>query len=98
MVNLVKALFGRLGGFLRLTAAATGAGVSLGTLASWAVKYGPLIAAVISFIEERKTDEERRRAATDFERGFRVLVETKNTQALEDAIRDHCGPDGCMLP
>lgn len=98
MFAWIKNLFSRLGGVLHLAATAMGSGVSLGTLAAWALKYGPLIAAVIEFVEQRKTEEEQHQAATDFERGFRVLTQTKNPKALEDAIRSRCGPDGCMLP
>lgn len=98
MFAWIGSLAAWVGGAFGLLKGAMGSGVSLGTLASWAFKYGPLIAAVIEFIETQKGDREKREAATEVERGFRVLTETKNPKPLEDAIRARCRTDGCMLP
>lgn len=62
------------------------------------VKYGPLIASVVELIEQHKTEAKQQFAATEFERGFRVLTQTKNPKPLMAAIYSHCGDDGCMLP
>lgn len=61
-------------------------------------KYGPLVAAVAQYIEQQEGLAAQRAAATDFERGFRVLTETKNPTLLQNAILARCGPDGCLLP
>jgi hypothetical protein len=99
MMTWLKKTFSRLRGWFDLTLAAVGSGLSPGTLASWALQYGPVIMALIRVLEEGKNDEERKAAVADFERAFRILSETKNPALLEDAIRRHCRPDtGCMLP
>lgn len=60
--------------------------------------HGPAIAAFIEFLQTRKREAADDQAATDFERGFRVLTQTKSPKALRDAIGNRCGPDGCMFP
>jgi hypothetical protein len=68
---------------------------------AWAglVKYGPVLAEFIRFLEAKKTAEAQAAAATDFERGFRAFTQTKETKALQDAIYQHCTADaGCVLP
>lgn len=63
------------------------------------LKYAPLIEAIFQAIEQGKSEAEVARAAAEFERGFRVLTETKDPKQLEDAIRAHCTPEhGCVLP
>jgi hypothetical protein len=61
-------------------------------------KYGPAIAAFIEFLQVRHQESGDDQVATDFERGFRVLTQTKSPKALRDAIGSRCGPDGCMFP
>lgn len=60
-------------------------------------KWGPAIAAFIELLQTRAAAGDDQ-AATDFERGFRVLTQTKSPKALRDAIGSRCGPDGCMFP
>lgn len=71
---------------------------SLKTVIAGLVKYGPAVAAFLRAIQAHQTEEKRLAAATDYERGFRVLTETKSPKALQDAILKRCGPDGCLLP
>jgi hypothetical protein len=72
--------------------------MSFFALLSRLMKYAPLIEAIFRAIEEGKTAEESAAAATAIERGFHVLNQTKDPRALEDALRAHCGPNGCLLP
>jgi hypothetical protein len=72
---------------------------SVTSVLSAALKYGPLVIAIIEAIEKAQTANERQIAATEFERGFRVLTQTKDPRPLQAAIMAHCNRDtGVMLP
>jgi hypothetical protein len=78
----------------RFAVAASGSGLSLGTVADWFLKYGPLIAAAIEFVEHQRNEAAAQLSATKLERGFRVAIETHDTTDLEAAVREHIGRDG----
>lgn len=72
---------------------------SFGSVFTAAVKYGPLIVAMIESIEKNKTADQAQISANNFERGFRVLTQTKDPSQLQAAVMSHCNSiDGCMLP
>lgn len=61
-------------------------------------EYGPLIDAIIGYIQTHKEDEKRAAVMDGITRGFHNASETGDTTQLMEAIRSHCGPSGCGTP
>lgn len=60
--------------------------------------YGPVIEAVIQFIETEKEEKLRALSMDSITKGFHNASETGDTTQLENAIRSHCTPSGCTSP
>jgi len=61
-------------------------------------EYGPVIEALIRFMETRLDDKLRASSMNEITRGFQNASQTGDTSQLEAAIRAHCTRDGCTLP
>jgi hypothetical protein len=61
---------------------------SAGDLLDVLAKYGPLIEALITFIEKQQDDTVRAVAMSDITRGLQYASQTGDTSQLETAIRN----------
>lgn len=59
--------------------------------------YGPVIEALIKFIETQKEEKIRAIAMDSITKGFHNASETGDTTQLEMALRSHCDPTGCHV-
>lgn len=62
------------------------------------LEFEPLIEEAIQFGERQHDDKLRAASMDSITRGLQYAKETGDTSQLEQAIKDHCGPDGCRIP
>lgn len=61
-------------------------------------EYGPVIEALIRFLETRRDDKQRALSMNEITRSLHNASQTGDPSQLEAAIRAHCGADGCRIP
>lgn len=60
--------------------------------------YGPLVQALIRFVEGADDAKIRATAMDELTRELHYAAETGNSERLELAIRRHCTSSGCRIP